>query len=123
MISRDYSLGDAEYVVEATHFEMHCLWVENDREKRVTWEQVSSGYMHTVGYISVNRKKMPVTVTVFFAVLNGKVVAFYESTSQVVDHRMVEAWVKSESSAHRGGNRCDGMNFHQCLSYVRCAAA
>lgn len=122
MIPRNYSISDADYVVEATHFEKHCLWGDNEREWRVIWDDVSSGLMHTVGHISVNRKKMPVTVSIFFAVLDGKVVAFYEATSQVVDHRMVEAWLQEESSAYRAGNKCDAMNFHQCLNHVRKAA-
>lgn len=118
----EFTISDADFVVEATHFEKFCLWGENDRERRVTWKDVSSGYMHTVGHLSVNRKKMPVVVSIFFAVLNDKVVAFYEATSQVVDHRMVEKWVESESPAFAAGNKCDAMNFHQCLGHVRMAA-
>ncbi len=122
MTHQDYTIRDADFVVEATHFEKHCLWGENDREKRVRWDDVSTGYMHTVGHLTVNRKKMPVTVCILFAVLNGKVVAFYEATSQVVDHRVVEAWLLQESPAYQAGNKCDAMNFHQCLNHVRKAA-
>lgn len=118
----DYTLRDADFVVEATHFEKFALWKENDHEQRVRWDDVSTGHMHTVGHLSVNRKKMPVVVSIFFAVLNGKVVAFYEATSQVVDHRMVEKWVESESPAYQAGDKCDAMNFHQCLNHVRKAA-
>lgn len=118
-MTRNYTLKDAEYVVEATFFEKHCLWKENEREGHVVWEDVSSGYMHTIQELPIGDTRMPVTVQIFFAILDGKVVAFYEPTSQVVDHRLVDAWVSVESEAYRAGRKCNAMNFHQCLQEVR----
>ena len=107
----DYTIRDAAFAVEATHFEFQCLWAENDRRKRVTWEHVSMGYMHQVGTCA----GMPVTVSIMFAILDGVLVAFYDATSMVVDHSMVEAWLKEESVAFARGNKCDGVNFHNCI--------
>lgn len=115
------NLRDAAYVVEATDAERFFLWRENHEgahRGRVRWEQAPGGYMHTVGHISVNRKRMPVTVCVYFAILDGHLIAFYDSTSQVVDHRMVEAWVKAESPAMAANKTCDAMNFAHCVQHL-----
>lgn len=113
-----YTIRDAFYVVEATDFEKLCLFGENEREWYVTWEHVSMGNMATIEHILVNGENLPVVVSVFYALLNGKVVAFYEPTSQVVDHRMVKAWLEVNSPAFAAGRKCDAMNFHLCLHAV-----
>lgn len=116
--SHEYTIRDAEFVVEATHFEMLCLWGDNERNWWVTWDSVSSGHMPTIGHLTMNQMRMPVVVSVFFAILDGHVVAFYEPTSQVVDHCLVKAWLLRESPAYAAGQECDATNFHQCIRKV-----
>lgn len=111
---------EAVYLVEATHFEHHALWLEHSEEARangwgdrrirpVPWESISLGYHDTIGHFG----RMPVHVSVSFARVLGQVIAFYQATSQVVDHRMIEKWRKKEFPSARG--RTDPWNFHTCL--------
>ena len=72
-------------------------------------EQISLGYGETVGHFG----GMPVAVSVTFARVCGQVIAFYEATSQVVDHRMVEKWTRTAFPASRG--RTNATNFHICI--------
>ena len=111
----DYLLKDAKYVVEATHFEMLSLFGENERNRKVVWKHVSMGSLSTVGTLCVGGKDYPVCVSILFAILDGVLVAFYDAASRVVDHDMVEAWVKAESPAYASGKECNAINFHHCI--------
>jgi hypothetical protein len=107
------------YLVEANDFTTIRLWLEWAEEgagegwsspfRRVPWQQIALGYTRIIGELA----GMPVAVCVSFARIKGHVAAFYEATSEVVDHRMIEAWLESEFPAARG--RTDAMNFHRCL--------
>lgn len=109
----------AVYLIEADDFAQLRLWIEHAEGgdgqgwkspfKRVPWEQITLGYSHAIGEFG----GMPVCVCVSFARVKGHVVAFYEPTSQVVDHRMVEEWLKTEFPASRG--KTNAQNFHNCL--------
>lgn len=118
----DHNTREAVYLVEATHFEVHALWLEYSEEalahgwgsadtriRRVPWQQIGLGYGANIGTFG----KMPVVVAVSFARIHGQVVAFYEATSQVVDYRMVEKWRGKQFPAARG--RTNPMNFGHCL--------
>jgi hypothetical protein len=113
-----------EFLVQATDTERFLLWCENENDKserKVKWEQTSRGAGSTLGWLDTR----PISVTLFYAVLNGKKVAFYDATSQVTDHAMVDDWLKTHTLDHiRYDNNqrwahCNAMNFHHCLSYVR----
>lgn len=54
-------------------------------------------------------KRMPVCVSVTWNLLDGHLIAFYDPTSQVVDHRMVEKYIRDNCP-----RRVDAMNFHNC---------
>lgn len=111
----DPSIREAAFVVEATQFEKHCLWDRNDRDPRVKWEEITVGTMPTVGSFAGH----PVVLSIFFAKLDGKLVAFYEACSAVVDHRMVEAWMGENSPAYAAGRRCNALNFIHCVQWVK----
>jgi hypothetical protein len=86
---------DVAYLVEATHFENHMLWVENHHRPLPNgvsipdWKQEGMGFMTCIGELAGR----PVCVGGFYARINGIRVMFYEATSQVVDHDMVERWL------------------------------
>ncbi len=117
--TNDANRRAAVYLVEADDFAQLRLWIENAEEgdrqgwkspfKKVRWEQVGLGYGHEIGKFG----GMPVCVCVSFARIKGHLVAFYEATSQVVDHRMVEEWLKTEFPSSRG--KTNAQNFHNCL--------
>jgi hypothetical protein len=114
----------AVFLVEATHYESHHLWVDYSEESarhgwgdnripRVPWQQITLGYSKTIGRCA----DMPVHVSVSFARVHGHVIAFYEAVSQVVDYRMVEKWLKTEFPNSRG--KTNPSNFHICLQELK----
>lgn len=122
---------DTVFLVEANDFERHQLWADHSLEaqkafgssdgnrgnRRCTWKQLNPGFHQTIGHLD-NR---PISVCVFWNYVNGKLVAFYEATSQVADHQMVEDWIFKQCSPKWGGSRraqCNAMNFHHVLSAV-----
>lgn len=109
---------DVVYLVEANSYEKLMLWGEyydSPTAERAhcftTWEQESSGWGITVGFI----EDMPVCVSISYAKLNGKRVMFYTDTSTVVDHRMIEKWLRHFTQAPE----CNAMNFHHCLHHIQ----
>lgn len=119
------------FLVEATSFERQVLWERNsiqaldgkvelltasEHRHRVAWEQLNPGYHATVGQVDGR----PVCVCVFFNRVGGRIVAFHETTSEVVDHAQVEAWLRKEfpSSRRDSGMWCDAGNFHLCLHAI-----
>jgi len=85
---------------------------------RVDWEEDNMGFFMTIGHLD-NR---PVCVSFSFAKINGKRVVFYEGTSQLVDHAMIETWFEDNFyPLYDGGTRhahCNAENFHHCLDCV-----
>jgi len=99
----------AVFAVEATSQEMHGLWLEwsedalihgfgSPKSRRVPWEQISLGYGHEIGKFHGH----PVFVAISFNVVAGRLIAFYEATSRVVEHDMVRKWTETEFPASRG---------------------
>ena len=121
----EYNPHDAElfkdvfYIVRATHFEQHMLWFRDHYAApylpkymglgyAVQWEEVSRGYHLTIGHLA----DMPVHIAVNYAIIGGHRVMFYEDTSQVVDHRMIDAWLHHWAPKIP---QTDGFNFGHCL--------
>lgn len=118
---------DVVFLVEASHTEQHFLWKENFYEKTrqfdavKSWEDEGMGHGITIGQLD----KRPVCVTMFYAKINGHRVMFYEGTSQVVDHKMIEEWLQHWTlktvrwdNGHRWAHS-DAMNFHHCLDAIQ----
>lgn len=126
---------EAVFLVEATSYEQLALWsdwaVEGARygrpdtaDRRVAWEQLNPGFAAQAGKVG----EYPVIVSVQFVRIEGCVVAFYEATSRVVDHEMVEEWVEHEFGSPKwdGETRTattNAMNFGHCVSACRAIAA
>lgn len=110
-------LKDVIFVVEATRFEQHALW--QSYHPAVNWGQINSGRGFQIGTLA----DMPVVIGLTWAIIDGQRVMFVEATSQVVDYRMVEAWLEANcqpmwDQGHRIA-RCDTTNFHLCLHAIR----
>ena len=99
-------------VVEATNYEHLCLWRTHHQELGEQWEAANWAIGVTVGKIG----KMPICVSMKTDVVRGVKVLFIEPTSQVVDWRKIEDWLKQNlpSSAFKDAeyvNKVDAMNF------------
>jgi hypothetical protein len=106
------------FLVEASSFEKHRLW-EMWRE-RVSWEQDSMGCMGQIGVLD-NR---PVTLSIFWAQINGQLIGFWESPSQVTDSAMAERWFALNCMPPKWDKgtrnaRCDAQNFHLCVQAIQ----
>jgi hypothetical protein len=104
------------FVVAATSFETLSLWRECHDSH--SWQDVRHGWLAQIGQVG----DMPVCISLHWAVIDGRRVLFYEATSQVVDHRMVEAWLKEHCNPVWDGSRrahADAGNFHLCLQAIR----
>ena len=118
---------DVMFLVEADSYASHNLWVYYFYEPRKgvipakIWEQVSLGHMITIGTMY----KRPICISIFYSIIDGKRVMFYEGCSQLVDHLMIENWLKHftlNSIRWDNGTRwghCDADNFHHCLNAIR----
>ena len=101
-------------VVDASSYEHHMLWVENQRtDQPRTWEEISLGFGVIVGHLG----DRPVCLSLRKAVVDGHLLLFVDPTSQVVDHRLIDGWLSTNlpTSAHRATgslNRTNAMNFH-----------
>lgn len=108
---------DVFYMVEATHHEQHTLWEEFHYRPKYpeaqvkSWEQVMSGHWLQIGTVD----ERPICVSIFYAILNGKRVMFYEGISQLVDHEMIEKW-RDRYSGEAG--HCNPANFHHCMQAI-----
>lgn len=115
---QDERFKDTFFLVEATSFERLCLW--NERGEQEVWEDQSIGYMVQVGTLD----RRPVTIQIFWFRIDGRLVGFWDSPSQVVDHKMVEEWLDENCTPAKWDNRtrharCDAMNFHLCIHAIR----
>lgn len=117
----DPRLAQVAFAVEATDFERNTLWERYSKEglpfnpsrpeARVSWDEGrEGGWLATTGELA----GMPVTISLSFATVAGKLVLFYHAASQVVDHRMVEAWLTAHVPAYARGcrSRSDATNFY-----------
>ncbi|MEK6829133.1 MAG: hypothetical protein AABY15_03320 [Nanoarchaeota archaeon] len=90
--------------------------VKRNNSTRVDWEQIHAGFMITIGKVG----KLPVSVCFNFAIINGKKVCFYEATSRVVNHKMVEDWLITRfqltHDKYCRWNHVNAGNFHNCVN-------
>jgi hypothetical protein len=106
-------------VVEATNFEKMCLWQKyhdkHGAEYPKYWFDERGGPGAHVGTFGT----YPVVIMLTKAKVDGHWVAFIEDTSQVVNHTMIEDWLRKAltDKAKHGDklqyvNKQDAMNFH-----------
>jgi hypothetical protein len=115
-------------IVEANANETQNLWadwaIENtwrlpdprNQRKFVHWEQVTRGHYQQVGQFRINKDIMPVVLSLFWARLRtektgpGRLVMFWDMTSQVSDSRMAEKFFKK--NLPKGIINTNAANFH-----------
>ena len=108
---------DVVHLQEATHQEQFMFWkvyfedANRDLIGIKSWRQGAGVLVH-IGELA----GAPVNIVLSWDFLNEKKVIFYEAVSQVVDYRMVEAWLK-----HFAPNisKSSSSNFHLCLHEIR----
>ncbi len=105
-------LKDITGVVEATRCEEHYLWKEYNNDLGWDWKQGGMGLVHTVGMTD----KMPTCISLFVNEVRGEKILFWHATSQLVDYRLVDKWMKKNipKSAYRKDNfinKTDATNF------------
>lgn len=111
-------------LVEANSYERHALWKECKGER--TWKETGWGLGETVGHLA----DTPVFVSLLVDTVDGHRILFWHATSQVVDHRMIEAWLTKtmprSAFTDDGGtvrlNKVDAMNFHNVFPRKAVAA-
>lgn len=94
--------------------------VEYNNHTRYDWEEVSSGFMLTIGNVEIGGEKLPVCVSFSFAYINGHKICFYYTSSRVHDHTMVDEWFQEHFQLTHDGytrwNHVDANNFHNCVN-------
>lgn len=122
----DSWLPHVSYIVEATGFERQTLW--NKYKDSVKWDERTTGMMKHAGRLTVqdgdSPSTLPVVMGLWFVVIDGRLVLFWEATSQVVDFRMVDHWLctnlphlfEKDMGVHLS---CDAMNFHHCVQHIQ----
>ena len=89
--------------------------VKGNSHPRVDWGQIYAGVVITIGHVG----KLPICVSFNFAFINGKKICFYEATSQVVNHKMIEDWIISKfqltHDKYCRWNHTNAVNFHNCV--------
>lgn len=123
---RDEELENIFYVVEANSFERSTLWGEwaemsfeskSDRHL-LNWAGQSHGIMICVGKLD----RRPVNLNITFDIINGAKIVFYYACSQVVDHEMVDKWVRENLTSDLPDgrrNHTDAMNFSHCVHAIQ----
>lgn len=109
-------LEGAVGVVDATGCETLALWQRYHKEMGKQWDETRSGYLVTVGHYN----KRPVCLCLDSAIVDGHKIIFVDACSQMVDHKLIDKWMKLNmpKSAYqdRGNgkyvNRTNAMNFH-----------
>lgn len=115
----DPRFKDTEFVVEADSFAHQTLWEQWSTEalfhrphcNNIKWEQDSMGLLYQVGTLD----NCPVNVGFVWAKLNGHLILFYDACSQIVDHLMVESWLKKYCNTQN----CNASNFHHVINYIQ----
>jgi len=110
-------LDATEFIIEANSFEQLMLWNENEArpDNKYEWVENPLGQMLTLGTLD-NR---PVCIAIQWAIINGMRMMFWDSTSQVVDHKMIDKFFDEYCNPkHDNGTRRarqNAMNFHVAL--------
>lgn len=114
-------IANTVYLVEATDFEVLALWKDFSLEHvagkavvedhRVSWKDLSTEG-HSIGHLDGR----PVMFWMRWVLLDGRLVCFWHSTSEVVDYAMIG---KHMDKTFPEVGRTDAPNFHLAIGHVR----
>lgn len=110
-------LAETEYLVEADSFAQQALWERWHDRLGVPWEQRNPGWMPTIGFHGQGRAKRPVVVNVFWNLVGGQLVGFWEITSQLADYKMAEEWL--DKTFPKAKHRANAENFHNIIHAIQ----
>lgn len=102
---KNIELKDVCCIVEASKGSQFLLWEKYHDE--VNWISQNSGDMVTVGQCN----NLPVVISIFYATICGKRVAFWEATSRMVDYEMVREWFEINFQPRTSDNHFDDSSF------------
>ena len=97
--------------VEASSYERLCLWRHHYQGN---WKQSLEGICREIGRLD----DMPVCLSLIVDEVSGYRILFWEATSMVVDHRIIDKWFETHLPDKP---RVDAMNF--CNVFPREAKA
>lgn len=103
-------IGKTEYLVEADLFAVQCLFERHSEGIAFSWEG-GSGIGLQVGTLD----DRPVMLSLSWYAIGGALVCFWSSESEVVDHRMIKAFLAEN---FKGVPTTDAQNFHHVLRFV-----
>jgi hypothetical protein len=128
--TRDIDLfKEVVWLVQATDEEQFNLWEKyaHDSDHRVhkdiciKWEQRNPGHSVTLGHLDGR----PICVSVAYNYLNGKLVMFYDGTSQLVDWKMIDEWIEYHAEKCLGWEKTwetwphvNAANFATCFRVI-----
>jgi hypothetical protein len=104
------------FCVEANSNEIHHIWRELC-ERGVHWRQ-DSGIIEKIGHIKIGNENLSVCVCLSWNWIRGKLICFYDAISRVVDHQMIEDYLKAnviKDKTWDGGRRIiktNATNYH-----------
>lgn len=102
-------LDNADYLVEASSNTVHHLW--DKWENVIEFKQACGGFGKNIGDFG----GYPVFLSIMYYEIGGKVVVFWEATSMVVNHHMIDAYFKENTKAKYG---CAD-NFHCTIHEIQ----
>lgn len=108
--SGDKRFKETFFLAHATDFETEALW--KAWHEAVKWEQEPGGWSAQIGTLGGH----PVTLYLFWARINGRLVGFWQSPGRVVDYQMIEKWL--DRNCVPNYYRCSAMNFHVCIHAI-----
>lgn len=93
------ALADTDWAVWADDYAQQCLWTEwaeearesGDTAKRYPWKRDTIGWGPQVGSVSGR----PVCVSLRWSTVGGQRVCFVDPTSELVDYKLVEKWLRT----------------------------
>ena len=113
-------MSECDSIIEATSEEVFGLWsryahdsgyVHKDHPtSKRQWHEQGCGFWREIGKVA----DRPICVTVIFAIIDGRRIAFVAGCSQLVDHKMVREWINAEKR-DADVPVVDAANFHNAF--------
>ena len=110
--------GDPFWAWEQLSTESRWQLAGAARLNRYRWVKVNPGLNEPVGELAGN----PVCILMSWAIIGGKPIMFWRPTSQVVDNRLIHAWLEKNCPVFRTNNS-DLINIHNVLHKAGCTFA